>query len=77
MVEMEVKEIDLELGCMGASTPRVVHSTEVVEEYMDEIVGWPIGNGIEVQKTREKVWTMKYEQERPRGNGCILVRVVI
>lgn len=55
VVEMEVKAIELELGCMGASNPSVVHSTVVVEEYMVEMVGWPIGNGIEVQKTREKV----------------------
>jgi len=55
MVEMKVKAIKLELGCMGSSTTWVVHSTEVVEEYMDEMVGGMIGNGIEVQKTREIV----------------------
>jgi len=40
VVEMEVKEIELELGCMGASTPGVVHSTEVVEEYW---LKWLVG----------------------------------
>jgi len=30
MVDMEVKEIKLELGCIGASTPGVVHSTKVL-----------------------------------------------
>lgn len=52
---MEVKEIKLEFGCMGTSTPRVVHSTAFVEGYMAEMVGWMIGNDIEVQNTREKV----------------------
>jgi len=52
---MKVKEIELELGCMGASTHGVVHSTEFVEEYMAEIVVWSIGNGIEVQETKEKL----------------------
>ena len=40
---------------MGASTPRVLHSTEVVEEDMAEMAGWSTGNGTEVQKTKEKV----------------------
>lgn len=55
MVEMEVKEIRMEHCCMGASTPGVVHSNEVVEDYMAKMVGWPARNGTEVQKTREKV----------------------
>ena len=50
-----MKAIKLELGCMGASTPRVVHSIEVVEENMVEMVCSLIGNGIEVKKTRKKV----------------------
>ena len=48
VVEMEVKEINLEHCCMGGSTLVVVHSTEVVEEYMAK-------NGIEVKKTKKKV----------------------
>ena len=67
VVEMEVEEIELELGCMEASTLGMVHSTEVVEEHMAEMVGFHIGNGIEVQKTREKVWTMKNQQEGTKG----------
>ena len=55
VVEMEVKAIHLEHCCMGASTPRVVHSTEVVEECMVEMDGWLARNGIEVQNNREKV----------------------
>ena len=40
---------------MGASTPEVVHSTEVMEENMAKMVGWSARNGTEVQMTREKV----------------------
>jgi len=47
---------------IAASTPRVVHSTEAVEEYMDEMAGWSTRNGIEVKKTREKVYTKRDEQ---------------
>lgn len=50
-----MKAIKLEDCCMGASTLVVVHSTKVVEVYMDEMVGLSVGNGIEVKKTREKV----------------------
>jgi len=52
VVEMEVKAIELDLGFMGASTPGVMHSTEVVEVNMDEMIGWPIGNDIKVQKNQ-------------------------
>jgi len=52
---------------MRASTLGMVHSTEVVEEHMDKMVSLQVGNGIEVQKTREKVWTMKDEQEGTKG----------
>ena len=48
VVEMEVKAIKLERCCMGTSTPGLVHSIEVVEEYMDEIASWSAGNGTEV-----------------------------
>jgi len=67
VVEMKVEAVRLDIGCMGASTPRMVHSTEVVEEYMAEMIDWQVGNGIEVQKTREKVWTMKDEHEGTKG----------
>lgn len=50
-----MKEIKLEHCYMGTSTPEVVHSTEVVEEYMAEMIGWSAGNGTEVQKAKEKV----------------------
>lgn len=64
---MEVEAVNLELGCMGASTNGMVHSTEAVEEHMTEMVGWHAGNDIEVKNTREKVWTMKDEQEGTKG----------
>ena len=50
-----MKEIKLEHCCRGASTPGVVHSTEVMEEYIIEMASWSAGNGTEVQETKEKV----------------------
>lgn len=61
VVEIEVKAIKLECCCMGASTPGVVHSTLVMDEYMVEMFGWSARNGIEVQKTREKMYTRRDE----------------
>ena len=55
VVKMEVKEIKLELCCMGASTPGAVHSTEVVAEHMVEMTGWLAGNDIEEQRTNEEL----------------------
>ena len=40
---------------MGASTTWVVHSTEVVEEYMAEMASWLTRNGTKVQNTMEKM----------------------
>jgi len=38
-----------------------------VEEHMAKMVDLQIWNDIEVQKTREKVWTMKDEQGGIKG----------
>jgi len=35
--------------------PRIVHSIEVVEDHMVEMIGWLAGNGTEVQRTKEEV----------------------
>lgn len=76
MVEMDVEVGRLEIGCMGASTPAMVYSTEVVREDMVEIVDWQVGNSIEANKTTEMVWTMKDEQANTKvewmhsGWGC-------
>jgi len=40
VVEMEVEIVRPKIGCMGASTPVMVHSTEVVGEHMDEMIYW-------------------------------------
>ena len=41
--------------CIGASTHRVVHSTEAMVEHMVEMTRWSTGNGTEVQKAKEEV----------------------
>ena len=56
MVGKVVKEIKLEHCCMGASTPQVVPSTEVVVEHMVEMTDWLSGNDSEVQRTKEEVY---------------------
>ena len=52
VVEMEVEEVRLEIGCMGVSTPMMVYSTEVVGEHMAEMIDWQVGNDIEVKKNQ-------------------------
>ena len=61
VVEMEVVLVRLEIGCMGAYTPRMVYPTKVVGEHMAEMVDEQVGNGIEMENTKEKVWKMKDE----------------
>jgi len=58
---MEVEAVRLDIGRMGASTPMMMYSTKVVGEHMAEMIDSHVENGIEVQKTREKAWTMKDE----------------
>lgn len=62
----------MQLGCMGASSLGVVHCTVVVDVYMAEIFGWPIWNGIEVQKTREKVQMREDELSGTNGEWMCL-----
>ena len=40
VVEMEVEILRLKTGCMGASTPVMVYSIEVVGEHMAEMFDW-------------------------------------
>ena len=55
VVGQVVKAIKLEHCCMGASTPRAVHSTEVMTEHIVEMTGWLAGNDTEVQRIKEEV----------------------
>ena len=50
-----MKEINLDHCYKGASTPREVHFTKAVSEYMAKMIGWLARNGTEVQKTKEEV----------------------
>jgi len=50
-----VEEIELEHCYIGASTPRVVYSTEVVVERKVEMTGWLVGNDTEMHRTKEGV----------------------
>ena len=78
-----VKAINLEHCCTGASTTRVVNSTEVVVEHMVEMTGWLDGNDIEVQRTKEEVYTRKDSKGVPKkvwmwsGWGCNMHRMTL
>ena len=81
VIEKVVKVINMEHCCMGASTPVMGYSNEVVGEHMAEMIDWQLRNGIEVQKTTEKVWSMKDEEEATKGEwmhsgkGCNMNRM--
>ena len=64
-------------SCIGASTPNEVHSIEVVAEHKSEMNEQLVEHGIEMDMTKEGVWTRKDEQGGPRRLGSGLIRVVI
>ena len=61
-----VEAIELEHFCIGASTPRVVYSTEVVAERKVEVIGWLVGNDTKMHRTKDGVHTKKDEQGVPK-----------
>ena len=50
-----VEVIGLENCSIGASTPGVVYSTEVVVEHTVEMNGWMAGNDTKMHRTKEGV----------------------
>ena len=50
-----VEAIELEHCCIGASTPGVGYSTEVVAEHKVEMNGWLAGSDTRMQRTKEDV----------------------
>ena len=65
-VEHVVEENEREECCTGASTPDEVHSTEAVAEHKSEMNEQLEEHGIEMDTTKEGVWTRKDEQGDPR-----------
>ena len=65
MVEQVVEEKEREEICTGASTPDEVHSTEAVAEHDNEMNEQLVENGIEMDMTKEAVWTRKDEHGDP------------
>ena len=66
MVGQVVKAKEWEEGCIGASTPDEVHSTEVVVEHRIEMNGWLFGNDMEMGRTKEEAWARRDKQEDPK-----------
>ncbi len=55
VVGQVVEATKLEHCCIRASTPRVVHSTEVVAEHMVEMTSWLAESDTKMQRTKEEV----------------------
>jgi len=66
VVEQVVEAKEREESCTGASTPDEMHSTKVVAEHMIGMNKQLVGHGIEMERTKEEVWTRKDEQEGPK-----------
>lgn len=61
MVEQLVEAKELEESCTGASTLDEMHSIEVVAEHRIEMHEQLVGHDIEMDRTKEEVWTRKDE----------------
>ena len=64
--EQVVEEKKREECCIGASTPDEVHSTEAVAEHKSETNEQLVEHGIEMDMTKEGVWTRMDEQAVPK-----------
>ena len=60
-VEQVVEEKKWEECCTGASTPDEVHSTKAVTEHKSEMNEQLVEHGIEMDMTKEGLWTRKDE----------------
>lgn len=76
VVEQVVEAKDQKESCTRASTLDEVHSTEAVAEHRCEMDEWLVEHDIEMDMTKEGVWTRKDEQGEPKkawkwlGRGC-------
>ena len=61
VVEQVVEEKQWEESCSGASTLDEVHSIDVVAEHKSEMNELLVEHGIEMDMTKEGVWTKKDE----------------
>ena len=66
MVGQLVDAKEWEESCIGASTPDEVHSTKVVAKCENKTSEQLVEYGIEVDMTKERVWTRKDEQGDPK-----------
>ena len=61
VVEWVVEAKEWEESCIDASTPDEVHSTEVLAERENEMSEQLVEYGIEMDMTKEGMWTRKDE----------------
>jgi len=77
VVEKVAEAKEREESCIGASTPDEVHSTEVVAKRENETNEQLVEYGIEMDTTKEGVWTRRMSRGTPRRHGSGLIGVVI
>jgi len=65
-IKQVVEAKEPEESCIGASTPDEVHSTEAVAKHRGEMNDQLEEHGIEMDMTKEGVWTRKDEQWDPK-----------
>jgi len=65
-VEQVLDAKEQEESFTGASTPDEMHSTEVMAEYRSRMNERLVGHDIEMDMTKEEVWTRKDEQGDPK-----------
>ena len=65
-VEKVVEAKEQEESCTGASIHDEMHSIEIVVECRSGMNEWLVGHDIEMERTKEEVWTRKDDQGGPR-----------
>ena len=65
-IEQVVEAKEWEESCNRASTPDEVHSTEAVAEHKSETNEQLVGQNMEMDPTKDGVWTRKDEQGDPK-----------
>ena len=66
MVEQVVEAKECDETCTRSSTHDEVHSTEAVAEHKSEMNEQLVGHNMEMDLTKEGVWTRKDEQGDPK-----------
>ena len=76
MVEMEVEAIEMELGCMGASTHGMVNPLRLWRSiWLKWLVG-RLGMVLRCKRLGRRCGPRRMRRRAPRGNEFILIKVI-